>query len=128
MNKTLSTICIVCPNGCRLTVRKSAGGYLVEGNKCKRGETYGVEEASAPKRIVTCVVPTESIDHPCVPVKTATPVLKKDIPKLLNKLYALKIKLPVRRGDTALDDTRESGAVVVVTRSTPFALSERKRA
>ncbi len=44
-------ICIVCPMGCHLTVDTET--LEVTGNTCPRGEKYGKEELTAPKRVIT---------------------------------------------------------------------------
>ncbi len=37
--------CIVCPNGCNVTVKEQEGGeLLVEGFECKRGDKYARDE------------------------------------------------------------------------------------
>ena len=64
-----------------MSVAKSADGTLsVSGNKCPRGEKYGIEEMTEPKRTVTYVVQTNSAVLPFLPVKTNKPLLKEMIP------------------------------------------------
>jgi CxxC motif-containing protein len=115
----MELICIVCPNGCHLTVEQTGDGMVVTGHKCPKGEAYGREETQDPRRTVTCTAPTDSIEWPCVPVKTEKPVQKKHITGLLAQVYALKIRLPVRRGDVVLDNADGNGARVVATRTLP---------
>ena len=53
--------CINCPMGCRVTVRFEDGEIVsVEGQTCKRGETYARQECVEPRRMVTAVLPVES--------------------------------------------------------------------
>ena len=111
--------CIVCPNGCQLTVKKTADGVVITGNKCIKGEKYGREEASDPKRVVTAVVRTVSDSWPCVPVKTDRAISKKYIRPLLKALYTKKIHLPVKRGDILIQNHKKTGARVVYTRTVP---------
>jgi CxxC motif-containing protein len=117
----MELVCIVCPNGCRLTAEKTPEGLRVRGNTCPKGEKYGIEELSDPKRVVTAVVRTVSEDWPCVPVKTAGPIPKKHIRPLLQKLYSMEAALPVRRGQVCIDDIGGTGVPVVFTRSVPPA-------
>ncbi|MDE7038087.1 MAG: DUF1667 domain-containing protein, partial [Lachnospiraceae bacterium] len=50
-------ICINCPMGCMLTVAMEKGAIVsIEGNTCKRGETYAGKELTNPTRIVTSTV------------------------------------------------------------------------
>ncbi|MFP4499755.1 MAG: DUF1667 domain-containing protein [Candidatus Hydrogenedentota bacterium] len=113
-------ICLGCPNGCHLEcTRKEGGEVAVEGAQCERGVEYGREEMVEPKRIVTAVVKTDADSVPFVPVKTDKPVLKALIPKLLERIYARPVSLPVRMGDTLIADFENTGVNVVFTRSAP---------
>ena len=112
-------ICIVCPNGCRLQVEQTPDGVVVKGNNCARGEDYGRNESTDPRRVVTAVVRTNSPDHPCVPVKTDRPVPKARIPHLLRIIYDMRIDLPVRRGDVCIADCDGTDASIIFTRSFP---------
>jgi CxxC motif-containing protein len=120
----MEIICIVCPNGCHLTVEETGSGLKVTGNQCRRGETYGREEATDPRRMVTCVVRTDSAQWPCIPVKTAEPVPKEVIPRLLQKLYSLRVTLPARRGDAVIEDFEGKGIRVVFSRTLPFTVEK----
>jgi CxxC motif-containing protein len=110
-------ICIACPLACRLTVFQSGSEVSVSGNLCQRGDAYGREELLAPKRIVTAVIPTDSAQFPCAPVRTDRPVRRGQVRRLLRRLYSTRVSLPVRLGDVALDDF--DGARVVFTRTLP---------
>lgn len=52
--------CIVCPMGCHLNVEQSEEGFKVEGNTCKRGEKYAVQELTNPTRVITTTVKLEN--------------------------------------------------------------------
>ncbi|MBD3391337.1 MAG: DUF1667 domain-containing protein [Chitinivibrionales bacterium] len=121
----MNIVCIVCPNGCRLTVRKAARGTVVTGNQCARGAGYGIQEATDPKRVVTAVARTSSSDWPCVPVKTSGPVSRDRIKRVLKAVYGLRIDLPVTRGDMCIKNVEKTGVSVVFTRTLPPV--ERKR-
>ena len=118
-------ICISCPIGCRLKVSWEENKTLEPGkinivnNKCSRGEIYGREEILAPRRVVTATCSIESIHMARIPVKTTGPIIKSDIAELLEKLYKLKMKAPVKTGDIIIRDFRKTGVNVVVTRSLP---------
>jgi CxxC motif-containing protein len=115
----MELICILCPNGCHLTVEKTADGYTVTGNKCPKGETYGINEVADPRRVITAVVRTTSDEWPTVPVKSARPVAKKHINSVLRKLYAIEVTLPVKRGEECLSDADGMRTPVVFTRTLP---------
>ena len=116
MNKKL--ICIACPIGCHINVAKSAdGSWNVSGNKCPRGEKYGIEEMTEPKRTVTYVVQTTSTALPFLPVKTNKPLLKDMISDLLTELSRKKVTTSVSRGDILISNFKDSGVDVVFTRT-----------
>jgi len=138
-------VCISCPLGCRLTVTwQDETDITVSGNKCAKGESYAREEILAPKRVVTATVAVTaeaggaetgraaagaaanggpaagqaaSPEPRRLPVKTSAPLLKEHIPALLNELYRMETKPPLRCGDVLLKDIAGTGVDLVATRS-----------
>jgi CxxC motif-containing protein len=111
-------VCIACPIACRLIVTASGeGDATVSGNRCPRGEAYGSEEVRAPKRILTAVVPTDSAQFPCAPVRTDRAIRRELVKSLLSELYLRRVALPVRQGQVLMEDF--DGARVVFTRTLP---------
>lgn len=80
----MKTICIMCPMGCPLDINKVGDKIVVTGNTCKRGEIYGTQEFTAPKRVVTSLVRLTS--GGVVSVKTDGLVLKTLIPEVLSEI------------------------------------------
>lgn len=116
MNREIT--CITCPIGCRVTVTgEDADNLVIEGNRCRRGETYAREEILAPKRVVTATAPLKSERLHRISVKTDTPLGKELIPSLLSELYHTEVAPPVRVGDVVMADFRGTGVNVVATRS-----------
>ncbi len=110
-------ICLGCPNGCHLEcTRKADGEVAVAGSDCERGEDYGREEMTDPKRMVTAVVRTRSSDVPYAPIKTSAPLGKGLIRPLLRQLYTLELPVPLGMGEVVIADFEGSGVDVVVTR------------
>jgi len=120
--------CIVCPIGCAIEVEKSSSqsNLSVTGNKCPKGETYAIEELTAPKRTVTatCMVReeftrrhggTEFIKR--LPVKTSSPCPKGLIPDLLKDIYKVKVSLPVKSGDVIIENWNSEGINIIATRT-----------
>jgi len=115
---TRELVCIACPIGCRLTVTLSASAEVtVTGNRCERGEAYGREEVLSPRRILTAVVPTDSAEFPCAPVRTDRAIRRERSGELLAELYRRKVNLPVRQGQVLMEDF--DGARVLFTRTLP---------
>ena len=109
-------VCISCPVGCRLTVWDDEGEVKVEGNTCARGKTYGVQEFTAPMRVVTSSVPVKYGTQNMCSVKTDAPVPKGMVEDVLNVIRAATVKAPVMVGDVLLKDVAGTGANVVATR------------
>ena len=79
MNCQMKLICTVCPQGCEITVKKNDEGWHVEGNRCKRGREFALQETISPMRVLTTSVWIEGGDHKLVSVKTDRPIPKEKI-------------------------------------------------
>ena len=123
----MELVCIVCPNGCRLTVTQTPDGISVTGNKCMRGEQYGKSELTDPRRMITAVVRTTDPAHPCAPVKSDKPVPKARINDILQEIYRQEVSLPVKRGDICISNCCGSGAAILYTRSLPPVTPEQQQ-
>ena len=108
----MKLVCIMCPMGCELDVQKLKNGEIkVTGNTCNRGETYGKEEVTAPKRMLTAVFKTDSGVLPC---KTTIPVPKELVFKINKEIGKLKIK-KAKSGDIIIKNVLNTGADIIVT-------------
>lgn len=116
--QTRELTCINCPLGCQLVVTMEDDKVvLVEGNTCKRGETYGRKEVTNPTRIVTTTVPVDGSDvEPMVSVKTATDVPKARIFDVMAALKNVRVTAPVHVGDVVLPDVCGTGVDIVATK------------
>lgn len=110
--------CINCPLGCALVVTMEDGAVLeVEGNTCKRGDTYARMEVTNPTRMVTTSVPVEGSDQArMVSVKTAEAVPKGLVFDVMAALRDVCLQAPVAIGDVVLADVCGTGVDVVATR------------
>ena len=108
-------ICISCPVGCHLTAVREAGssGWKISGNRCPRGEAYAQNELADPRRVVTATMACDSAVMPRVPVRTSAPLPKRHIDALLNRLYAMEVKIPVKRGEAVIIDVENTGIDVI---------------
>jgi CxxC motif-containing protein len=110
-------VCTVCPMGCRLTVSQNAQGELVvQGNQCKRGERYGKDEFTDPKRTVTTSVYVRGGSMPVVSVRTKTPISKSRIGDVLRVLDGFVAQAPIAVGQVLIPNIAGSGADLVATR------------
>ncbi len=105
--------CINCPMGCPLTVEINGDEIKVSGNTCKRGETYGKQEVTNPKRVVTSLVRIK--DGAVVSCKTNQAIDKAMIFKVLNELRKVEVALPVKIGDVIIANVLGTGADIVAT-------------
>ncbi|MGI6539626.1 MAG: DUF1667 domain-containing protein [Bacillota bacterium] len=112
--------CIVCPVGCSLQATIEDGNVLdVEGNSCKRGREYAVDELCAPKRTVTSTVRVEGGFLPLVPVRTAAPIPKEKIDQALFEVAKATLEAPVRIHQVIIADVAGTGVDVIASRSMP---------
>jgi len=112
---TKNYTCISCPIGCSLTLSVNDEIISVTGNKCSRGEIYAKEEYLSPKRIVTATCLSEKNIR--IPVKSDKPVNKELINDLLKSIYSLKLKTPVKTGEAIIDNYKNTGINIIVTRT-----------
>lgn len=111
-------ICIGCPLGCPLSVTIEKDEVIkVEGNTCKKGDTYARKEITAPTRIVTSTVRVCNGTSPMVSVKTESDIPKKKIMDCMQELKDIMIKAPVEIGDVILSNVAETGINVVATKT-----------
>ena len=109
-------VCIICPKGCRLKT-EAANGHAVTGHSCKRGETYGRQEAANPARVITSTVCISGTELRRMPVKTDKPIQKELIFEAMKLLDDLVIQSPFRCGDIVVRDICGTGANFISTRS-----------
>ncbi|MBN2796914.1 MAG: DUF1667 domain-containing protein [Clostridia bacterium] len=109
-------ICIVCPIGCHIEVKKVEDQVVVTGNQCNRGAVYGKEELIAPKRVLPTTVKFEGGLHERLPVKTSAPVLKSLLFELMAYLNKITVKGPVKMGDVVVKNILDTGVDMIATR------------
>jgi CxxC motif-containing protein len=86
--RTKKFICIVCPKCCEL----ETDGEEVKGAKCKRGKEFALQEAIAPLRFITTTVRYETNEgRKMIPVKSADPLPREDIPQIMRHIKGVRI-------------------------------------
>lgn len=114
-NMIKELICISCPMGCHLKV--DVENKIVEGNTCKRGEVYGINEITNPVRVITSTVKVINGELPVIPVKTKEPVPKDMNFKVMEVLKEVKVEAPISVGDIIVKNILETGVDIVATRN-----------
>lgn len=108
----MKLICIMCPMGCELTVNKDKSGNItVTGNNCIRGENYGKEEVTYPKRMLTALVKT---DLGVLPVKSTKTVPKNLMFKINEEIGKLHLH-SAKSGDIIIKNVLNTGVDIIVT-------------
>jgi CxxC motif-containing protein len=106
--------CINCPLGCQLKVTMEGKEVVsVEGNTCKRGDTYARKEVTNPTRIVTSTVKVSGGKVPMINVKTQNDVPKDKIFECVRALKGVTIQAPVRIGDVVVANVAGTGVNIV---------------
>lgn len=108
-------ICIVCPNGCHLTIDDNGGNITVTGNKCPRGKKFAEVEMTAPTRSVTSTVRTVYSQMPVVPVRTNGEISKDKIFELMRVINSLTADRLYRAGEVIYPNALNTGVDVIVT-------------
>jgi len=113
-------ICIVCPLGCRLKVSGSEAGqgaYVVKGNKCFRGEDYGIKEMTNPTRVLTTTVIITGATVKRLPVRTSGAIPKKLLRQAMDLINKVEVKAPVKSGQIIIDNILGTGIDIIASRS-----------
>ncbi|MCD6448812.1 MAG: DUF1667 domain-containing protein [Thermoplasmata archaeon] len=111
-------ICIQCPVGCKLIIRKKGEEIYVEGNKCKRGKEYAINELRNPTRILTTTVFIEGGKgkHEMLPVKSDREIPKDLLEHAMKELAGVRVKAPVKCGDIVFKNIANTGVNIIATR------------
>ena len=107
-------ICIICPRGCALTADITENGVEVTGNGCPKGQEYAINECTNPVRTVTATVRVSNRYNTMASVKTASPVAKDDMMKVMKVLRSIQVEAPVSIGDMIAKDI--CGSDIVITK------------
>ena len=116
---TEKIICTICPIGCELTWQREDGELSISGNKCPRGEKYGLAELTNPTRTLTTSVRVKGGLHALVPVRSTKPIPKEKLMHAVRELAKITLKAPVATGSVVLKDWQ--GADFITTRKMPKA-------
>ena len=114
--KTRELICICCPVGCRLTVLSGGEDMEIQGNRCKRGKEYAVNELLHPMRSLTTTVRVKGGADKRVPVRTKQEIPKEKIMECMAILKKVEVTAPVKRGDIVVKNIAGTGADIIAAK------------
>ncbi len=113
-------ICILCPIGCHLSVAQKEDApneYIVTGNQCPKGESYGIKELTNPTRVLTTTVKIKNAALDRLPVRTAQDIPKNKIRECMRVLNEIEVEGPVQIGMIIVENILGTGIDVVASRS-----------
>lgn len=105
-------VCIVCPNGCKLTIDDDLN---VTGNLCNRGKDFAINEIKDPKRTVTSTCKTVFKDVPVIAVKTDGEVKKDLVKNVIEEINKITIDSRMKIGDVVIKDVLHSGVDIIIS-------------
>lgn len=107
--------CIVCPNGCKLTISENGDCITVTGNKCPKGEQFAIAELTNPTRTICSTVKTTFPQMPVLPVRVSAEIPKNRIFDVMNEINKVVVKDPISRGDVVIPNVLNLGVDVIAT-------------
>ena len=116
--------CIVCPNGCELTIEKNNEDWIVIGNLCPRGKDFAINEMINPKRSICSTVKTTYKEMPRLPVRTDGEIPLEDIFPLMKLLSTVVIDRPMHNGEIIIENPFGIGVNVIATSDMYYTLEE----
>jgi len=115
MKEMKELTCIICPNGCTLTVTGDGDNIRVSGSKCVRGEKFAVAEVTNPMRTICSTVRTAYKDAPVLPVRVSAEIPKEKIFDVIRELNKIIITEPVACGGTVIENVLGLGVDIIAT-------------
>ena len=104
--------CIMCPVGCTLNVTKDGEEIIVKGNGCPRGEIYGKNEITLPKRMITTI---KKYKGATISLKTSEAIDKTLINKVLQEINKIEEPKNIKVGDILIKNIFNTKVDIIVT-------------
>lgn len=108
-------VCIVCPNGCTLSVDEQT--LAVTGNKCRKGVDFAVAELTCPTRTICSTVKTIFPEAPVLPVRVSKEIPKDKIFDVMAEINKVIVDKRLSRGETVIGNVLGLGVDVIATSS-----------
>ena len=120
MQEQRNFICVTCPVGCAIEAVVD-GTELVEiqGQACKRGDTFVREELTNPRRMLTTTVRVRNGLLPLVPVRSSEPLPKGLFHQVVACLRDVEIDAPVAEHQMVSANVLDTGVDIITTREMP---------
>lgn len=105
--------CIVCPNGCDITVDENAVESTMNGALCAKGREYVRQELSDPRRTISSLVAVDGGERPLVSARITAAIARARIPEAMTVIKQIRVPAPVRAGQVLLADFLEPGCNLI---------------
>ncbi len=109
--------CVACPMGCKLCIEETDDGYIINGNICRKGEEYGIQEMTDPRRNISSTAKVSGSYIRVLPVKTDKPLPKDKIFNAMKEINALRLESPIKIGDIVIRNVAGTDVNIIATRS-----------
>lgn len=114
--KKNSILCIRCPKGCELKLSINKKDIKVEGNECRIGIEYAIEETKNPVRIVSSTIIIQNSNYPRLPVRTKDAIPKNKIKNVMEAIRGITIKAPVKQYQIIIKNIANTGSDLIAER------------
>ncbi|PKM72271.1 MAG: molybdopterin oxidoreductase [Firmicutes bacterium HGW-Firmicutes-16] len=108
-------VCIVCPNGCVMTVNSDGQSITVTGNKCPKGEQFAYAEETNPTRTICSTVKTAFPYAPVLPVRVSAEIPKNRIFDVMCEINKVVLRQPIACGDAVITNVLSLGVDIIAT-------------
>jgi CxxC motif-containing protein len=109
--------CIVCPNGCDITVEfENRIIHSIKGASCKCGDKYVEQELTNPHRTIASSIRLDGGELPLVSVRLSNPIPKEKIFNVMEVIKKAHLTAPVSIGQIAIANVLGLGSDVIVTK------------
>lgn len=115
---TPEMVCVACPRGCVLRLRRDGELVKVLGAACERGMEYAESELACAGRVFTGTVRLLGAEQRVIPVRSASAVPRGELRDLARRLSALAVSGPVTIGQVVYTDPA-LGVDLVATAESP---------
>lgn len=106
-------ICIECPTGCNLAVKKIGEQWDIKGNQCAKGEKFAINEMTDPRRSISSTVRTVSREMPRLPVRTSGEVPFNTIFNVMAQINAVLVDKPIHIGEVVIENVCNTGVNII---------------
>ena len=115
--KVAHITCIICPNGCQITVSERPGSPpQIEGSTCKRGMEYAGQEYRDPKRMLITTMRVDGGTLPVVPVRSNKELPKERIFDAVEHVSHIALRAPIKMGTVVVPNLLNLGVDVIASR------------